>query len=171
MLGDDVVFVKPGDPQALATAIEALTSDPDYLAQKQRDARTAAERFTSDEITRDLAQWIIDSKQSRKQHQGVMNKLKKILNSPHSPMVLPRNRARGTVVGNSKELGFVDRGVHGTPLTDRRIQLRAGRGLRILHQRTDFRRRPRRRAGQPNRHDLRRSAIRCARCPIENAGR
>ncbi len=78
MLGDGVVFVKPGDPQALATAIEALTSDPDYLAQKQRDARTAAERFTSDEITRDLAQWIIDSKQ----HQGVMNKLKKILNSP-----------------------------------------------------------------------------------------
>lgn len=82
MLGDGVVFVKPGDPQALVTAIEALTSDPDYLAQKQRDARTAAERFTSDEITRDLAQWIIDSKQSRKQHQGVMNKLKKILNSP-----------------------------------------------------------------------------------------
>lgn len=82
MLGDGVVFVKPGDPQALATAIEALTSDPDYLAQKQRDARTAAERFTSDEITRDLAQWIIDSKQSRKQHQGVMNKLKKVLNSP-----------------------------------------------------------------------------------------
>lgn len=81
MLGDGVVFVKPGDAQALATAIEALTSDPDYLAQKQRDARTAAERFTSDEITRDLAQWIIDSKQSRKQHQGVMNKLKKILNS------------------------------------------------------------------------------------------
>lgn len=81
MLGDGVVFVKPGDPQALVTAIEALTSDPDYLAQKQRDARTAAERFTSDEITRDLAQWIIDSKQSRKQHQGVMNKLKKILNS------------------------------------------------------------------------------------------
>lgn len=66
MLGDGVVFVKPGDPQALVTAIEALTSDPDYLAQKQRDARTAAERFTSDEITRDLAQWIIDSKQSRK---------------------------------------------------------------------------------------------------------
>lgn len=61
MLGDDVVFVKPGDPQALATAIEALTSDPDYLAQKQRDARTAAERFTSDEITRDLAQWITES--------------------------------------------------------------------------------------------------------------
>lgn len=85
-------------------------------------------------------------------------------------MVLPRNRARGTVVGNSKELGFVDRGVHGTPLTDRRIQLRAGRGLRILHQRTDFRRRPRRRAGQPNHHDLRRSAIRCARCLLKMRG-
>ena len=66
MLGNGVVFVKPGDPQALATAIEALTSNPDYLTQKQRDARVAAERFTSGEITRDLTQWIIDSKQSRK---------------------------------------------------------------------------------------------------------
>lgn len=66
MLGNGVVFVKPGDPQALATAIEALTSNPDYLTQKQRDARVAAERFTSSEITRDLTQWIIDSKQSRK---------------------------------------------------------------------------------------------------------
>ena len=66
MLGDGVVFVEPGDPQALTAAIEALVSNPELLAQKQHDARTAAERFTSDEITRDLAQWVVDSKQSRK---------------------------------------------------------------------------------------------------------
>lgn len=62
MLGDGVVFVQPGDSQALANAIELLVSDAEYLTRKQHDARTVAQRFTSDEITRSLAQWINDNK-------------------------------------------------------------------------------------------------------------
>ncbi len=52
----------PGDPQALADAIESLVSDAEYLTCKQHDARTVAQRFTSDVITRDLAQWISNNK-------------------------------------------------------------------------------------------------------------
>ena len=62
MLGNGVVFVRPGDPQALANAIESLVSNMEYLARKQHDARTVAQRFTSDVITRDLAQWISNNK-------------------------------------------------------------------------------------------------------------
>lgn len=62
MLGNGVVFVRPGDPQALADAIESLVSDAEYLARKQHDARTVAQRFTCDVVTRDLAQWISSNK-------------------------------------------------------------------------------------------------------------
>ena len=62
VLDDGVVFVRPGDPQALADAIESLVSDAEYLTCKQHDARTVAQRFTSDVITRDLAQWISNNK-------------------------------------------------------------------------------------------------------------
>ena len=62
MLGDGVVFVQPGNPQALADAIETLLVDKDHLTRKQYDARAVAQRFTSDEITRGLAQWINDNK-------------------------------------------------------------------------------------------------------------
>lgn len=58
VLDDGVVFVHPGNPQALADAIESLVSDVEYLACKQHDARTVAQRFTSDVITRNLTQWI-----------------------------------------------------------------------------------------------------------------
>lgn len=58
VLDDGVVFVRPGDPQALANAIEALVSDKEYLTRKQHEAQTVSQRFTSDVITRDLAQWI-----------------------------------------------------------------------------------------------------------------
>lgn len=61
-LENGVVFVRPGDPEALANAIESLVSDAEYLACKQHDARTVAQRFTSDVITRDLAQWISNNK-------------------------------------------------------------------------------------------------------------
>ena len=62
MLGNGVVFVRPGDPQALADAIESLVSDVEYLTRKQHDARTVAQRFTDDVVTRDLAQWISNNK-------------------------------------------------------------------------------------------------------------
>lgn len=58
MLGDGVVFVKPGDAEALADAIEELLSDPKKLAQAQTNATLVAERFTSVEITKELARWI-----------------------------------------------------------------------------------------------------------------
>ena len=62
VLENGVVFVRPGDPKALADAIESLVADTEYLTRKQHDARTAAQRFTSDVIARDLAQWISNNK-------------------------------------------------------------------------------------------------------------
>ncbi|KFI53854.1 glycosyltransferase [Bifidobacterium callitrichos] len=58
MLGDGVVYVKPGDPVALADAIEQLMSNRTVLLRAQRAASTAAQRFTSARITQQLATWI-----------------------------------------------------------------------------------------------------------------
>nr|WP_236023784.1 glycosyltransferase [Bifidobacterium miconis] len=61
MLGDGVVYVKPGDATALADAIERLLADPAALHAAQAAASTAAESFTDDKITRPLAAWITRS--------------------------------------------------------------------------------------------------------------
>lgn len=58
VLGDGVVYVKPGDPEALADAIEQLMSNRTALLRAQRAASTAAQRFTSARITQQLATWI-----------------------------------------------------------------------------------------------------------------
>ncbi|WP_165777188.1 glycosyltransferase [Bifidobacterium primatium] len=62
MLGDGVVFVKPGDAEALAAAIEELLSDSAKLAKEQINAALVAEQFTSVEITKQLAAWIKNPK-------------------------------------------------------------------------------------------------------------
>ena len=59
VLGDGVVYVTPGDPVALAEAIEGLLSDPELLAEAQRRARRASERFTAETVTLSLYQWIL----------------------------------------------------------------------------------------------------------------
>ena len=43
----------------LADAIEGLLSDPELLAEAQRRARRACERFTAETITLSLYQWIL----------------------------------------------------------------------------------------------------------------
>ncbi|WP_051923964.1 glycosyltransferase [Bifidobacterium biavatii] len=58
MLGDGVVYVKPGDATALADAIERLLADPAALRAAQAAAVTAAGSFTDDKITRPLAEWV-----------------------------------------------------------------------------------------------------------------
>ncbi|PJM76095.1 glycosyltransferase [Bifidobacterium simiarum] len=58
MLGDGVVFVRPGDPKALADAIENLLADPGKLEQARSNATLVAEQFTSEKITARLAEWI-----------------------------------------------------------------------------------------------------------------
>lgn len=65
MLGDGVTFVLPGDPNALADAIENLLNDDETLADAQQRAVHTAQQFTSDIITRDLVQWISSHTASR----------------------------------------------------------------------------------------------------------
>ncbi|PST47682.1 hypothetical protein COO72_11735 [Bifidobacterium callitrichos] len=59
VLGDGVVYVRPGDPVALADAIEALLGDPELLAEAQHKARLTSEQFSSRIITKPLYQWIL----------------------------------------------------------------------------------------------------------------
>lgn len=65
VLGDGVIFVKPGDPKALADAIESLLDTPQALASAQHRAAATAREFSSELITRDLDRWIRDHTQSR----------------------------------------------------------------------------------------------------------
>lgn len=65
VLGDGVIFVKPGDATALADAIESLLNDPQTLTAAQHHAAAAARRFSSELITHDLNRWIRDHAQSR----------------------------------------------------------------------------------------------------------
>nr|WP_274619167.1 glycosyltransferase [Bifidobacterium amazonense] len=58
MLGDGVVYVAPGDPVALADAIERLLDDPAALCEAQQAAVATAQSFTDDKITRPLTEWI-----------------------------------------------------------------------------------------------------------------
>ena len=58
VLDGGVVYVRPGDPQALANAIESLVSNAGYLSRKQQDARRVSQSFVSDKITHNLVQWI-----------------------------------------------------------------------------------------------------------------
>lgn len=57
-LGNDVVYVAPNNPRALADAIASLISSYNILVRKQSNAARSAQRFTSDIITRELSQWI-----------------------------------------------------------------------------------------------------------------
>lgn len=59
VLGDGVIYVKPGDPEALADAIEGLLRDPEALEVAQVKALEASRRFSSDIITKPLYQWIL----------------------------------------------------------------------------------------------------------------
>lgn len=60
MLGDGVVFVQPGNAKSLANAIESLVANPSILTKKQRRALEVSQRFTSENITKELAQWVKD---------------------------------------------------------------------------------------------------------------
>lgn len=58
MLGDGVVYVRPGDPRALADAIEKLIGDQTALAYAQQCASTVAQRFEDRQVTHELSDWI-----------------------------------------------------------------------------------------------------------------
>lgn len=59
MLDDGVTYVRPGDAQALADAIERLTTDDDVLSAAQQAAALAAQSFTDVEVTRELYSWVL----------------------------------------------------------------------------------------------------------------
>ena len=59
MLDDGVTYVRPGDAQALADAIERLTTDDDALSAAQQAAALAAQSFTDVEVTRELYSWVL----------------------------------------------------------------------------------------------------------------
>lgn len=57
-LGDGAIFTSPGDPRALAAAIERLLNDPRLLEQARARARRTSHGFTEQEVTKQLAQWV-----------------------------------------------------------------------------------------------------------------
>lgn len=60
MLGDGVVYVRPGDPRALADAIETLLTTPSALHQAQQRATDVSCHFTDQQVTRELSHWVRD---------------------------------------------------------------------------------------------------------------
>lgn len=58
ILGNGVVYVKPGDPNDLADAIDRLLSDSDALNLAQQAASDTAVSFTPQEVAKPLAQWV-----------------------------------------------------------------------------------------------------------------
>ncbi|RSX53680.1 Glycosyl transferases group 1 [Bifidobacterium goeldii] len=64
MLGDGVVYVKPGDAHALANAIEHLLSDAQALHAAQQHALATAQRFTAPQVAESLATWVQNRKRA-----------------------------------------------------------------------------------------------------------
>lgn len=60
MLGDGVIFTEPGSARSLADAIESLVTTPSFLRQGQRKASETSKKFTDENVTKELAQWIKD---------------------------------------------------------------------------------------------------------------
>ena len=58
VLGDGAIFVQPGNPEALASAIEQLLRNPAALQQARQRSFSTAQRFTDVVITLQLADWI-----------------------------------------------------------------------------------------------------------------
>lgn len=58
VLGHGVVTVEPGDPVALADAIERLLDDPAALETAQRKARETARNFAASGIVKPLVSWL-----------------------------------------------------------------------------------------------------------------
>lgn len=58
MLGEGVIYVRPGDAHALADAIEQLLTNSEALHRAQHNARVVAQNFTASKIAEPLGAWV-----------------------------------------------------------------------------------------------------------------